>query len=131
MATYQTRHLEATREIQHGDKFLKPGDTFQASEVDAEHYIRKGHAKEATAAPAAPLKAKAAPAPAAAAPAPKAAPAPRATPRASFTRQAAPVPVSSPAAPAEPAPSSTAWDVTQPIKLADVPHGDADTSAKG
>ncbi len=59
MATNQTRQLVATREIQHGDKFVKPGDTFEASEVDAEHYLRKGHAKHASTAPAAPANAEA------------------------------------------------------------------------
>jgi hypothetical protein len=49
MATYQTRHLEATREISHGDKFIRAGETFHASEVDAEHYLSRGHAKVVTA----------------------------------------------------------------------------------
>ncbi len=148
MATYQTRHLEATREIAHGDKFLKPGDTFEASETDAEHYLRKGHAKAVTAPEPAPapkaVPAKPSPAPAkaparaAAAKKPVDAEKAQAFPESTTdTRTVADVDRQIKADNARiPTPDGVTvqpWERTEPLltKLADVPHPDtADTPPK-
>lgn len=127
MATYQTKHLEATREISHGDKFLKPGETFHASEVDAEHFLRTGQAKHAKTEPAPAAKAAA-----------KTAAAKTPTPRAAAPRAAAPAPAPTPAPAPAPAPNPVptpegvtvkTWERTEPLmKLEDVPHAEIDTT---
>lgn len=104
---YKTRHLEATAEISHGNRFLKPGDRFNASEVDAEHYVQANKAKVI----ASPVTPAPAPAPVA--------------PMRGRGRQPA---VKAAEAPAEPpAPVASTWERTEPMKLADVPHTDIAT----
>lgn len=121
---YQTRHLEALKEISHGDRFIRPGEHFQATELDAEHYRATGQAKLASA-PEAPVTNTRAI---------EAQPAARGRGRPSNASKAAAAqaPASPPAAAPAPAPAaapatSSQWDRTEPMKLADVPHADADT----
>lgn len=54
MPTYQTRHLEALREFNHGGRALATGDTFAAADVDAEYYLKHRMAREAADQQAAP-----------------------------------------------------------------------------
>lgn len=51
---YLTRHLEALRDLTHGDAHVQNGQRFHATEVDAEYYLGRGQAKEVPAAAAAP-----------------------------------------------------------------------------
>lgn len=121
---YQTRHLEAIREISHGSAFHRPGAKFQASAIDADYYIENGDARE--------VKEEAATAPKQQKPAPKAEPveqapgAPVAAPAASQLRQPS-TPAQVRAAVTTPqrrsfgqAPSQAASS-TEPMKVADLP----------
>lgn len=44
---YQTRHLEALTEIPRGTRLVLVGERFEASEVDANHYLTRQMAKDA------------------------------------------------------------------------------------
>jgi hypothetical protein len=46
---YRTRQLVAIKDFPHGDRNLTKDETFTASEVDAEYYIKHGRAKDAAA----------------------------------------------------------------------------------
>jgi hypothetical protein len=54
MPHYQTRHLEALAEFNHGDQLVRRGDRFHATDIDADHYIGAKRAVEVPAAPPAP-----------------------------------------------------------------------------
>lgn len=59
MLIYQTRHLEALRELTHGGRLVRPGERFQASPLDADYYQEKRMAREVP-----PVQAEPAPPPA-------------------------------------------------------------------
>lgn len=68
---YLTRHLEASREIAHGDRSITTGERFRCNDVDADYYVAHKMASE--------VKAQTKPAPAPTM-APTAAPTPAPTP---------------------------------------------------